>query len=60
MSRQLYISQASAESAARKAVIEKRADTYKVTPSRQRNPDRSCDFGFVAILMKSGQAAGFA
>ncbi|WP_439357900.1 hypothetical protein [Bradyrhizobium sp. DASA03007] len=60
MEKQLYISPRSAESAAQKAVSENRADSYRVKPSRQRNDDRSWDFGFVAILMKSGQAAGFA
>jgi hypothetical protein len=60
MTKQLYISPTSAERAALKAIEEKRADRYKVKPSRQRNEDRSWDFGFVAILMKSGEAAGFA
>jgi hypothetical protein len=60
MEKQLYISPASAKRAAQKAVEENRADRYRVKPSRQRNDDRSWDFGFVAILMKSGQAAGFA
>lgn len=60
MEKPLYISPTSAESAARRAVEEKRADSYRIKPSRQRNDDRSWDFGFVAILRKSGQAAGFA
>ena len=60
MEKQLYISPASAASAARKAISENRADDFLVRPSRQRNDDRSWDFGFVAVLMKSGQAAGFA
>lgn len=60
MTKQLYISETSAQRAAIKAVEEKRADRYHVKPSRQRNPDRTWDFGFVAILMKSGEVAGFA
>lgn len=56
----LYISERSALSAARKAVDEDRADTFRVKRRRQRNPDRSWDLGFVAILMKSGEAVGFA
>ena len=60
MSKQLYISPTSAEKAARQAINEKRADSFRVKPTRQRNDDRSWDFGFVAILMKSGEAAGFA
>ncbi|WP_316196652.1 hypothetical protein [Bradyrhizobium sp. SZCCHNS3053] len=56
----LYISQRSAESAAIKAIAEKRADDFRVRPRVRHNPDRTSDFGFVAILMKSGKAAGFA
>ncbi|MGX9944928.1 hypothetical protein ACTG4Q_20920 [Bradyrhizobium denitrificans] len=56
----LYISERSANSAGQKAVEEKRADTYRVKRKLQRNPDRSRDFGFVAVLMRSGQAVGFA
>jgi hypothetical protein len=41
-------------------VEEKRADAFRVKPRRQRNDDRTFDFGFVAILMKSGEVAGFA
>jgi hypothetical protein len=58
--KQLYISPTSAERAAQRAIDEKRADRFHVKPSRQRNSDRSWDFGFIAILTKSGEAAGFA
>jgi hypothetical protein len=60
MDKNLYISERSARSAAQKAVEEKRADAFRVKPRRQRNDDRTFDFGFVAILMKSGEVAGFA
>ena len=56
----LYVSERAASDAATKAVIENKADSFRVRPQRQRNPDRSWDFGFVAILMKSGRTVGFA
>jgi hypothetical protein len=56
----LYVSERAALEAARKAVTEKKADSFRVRPQRQKNPDRSWDFGFVAILIRSGQMIGFA
>ena len=56
----LYVSPTAAEKAGNKAIIENRADGFRVKPSRKRNDDRSWDFGFVAVLMKSGRMVGFA
>jgi hypothetical protein len=41
----LYLSPSAAEKAANKAIIEHKADSFRVTPSRKRNDDRSWDFG---------------
>ncbi|SHH04675.1 hypothetical protein [Bradyrhizobium erythrophlei] len=56
----LYVSPSAAEKAGNKAIIEKRADGFRVKPSRKRNDDRSWDFGFVAVLIRGGQTVGFA
>jgi len=47
----LYVSPNAAEKAGNKAIIENKADGFRVKPSRKRNDDRSWDFGFVAVLM---------
>jgi hypothetical protein len=60
MSDRLYISERSAGDAGNKAVTENKADSFRVVPRRKRNEDRSWDFGFVTILMKSGRNIGFA
>jgi hypothetical protein len=56
----LYVSPSAAEKAGNRAIIENKADGFRVKPSRKRNDDRSWDFGFVTILMKSGRHVGFA
>jgi hypothetical protein len=56
----IHISERAAADAAAKAITARKADTFRVRPHKQRNPDRSWDFGFVAILMKSGRTVGFA
>jgi hypothetical protein len=56
----LYVSERAAEAAGNQAIIENKADGFRVRPQRQRNPDRSWDSGFVGILMKSGRTVGFA
>jgi hypothetical protein len=56
----LYVSEPAATEAASRAMIEKKADGFRVRPQRKRNDDRSWDFGFVAILTKRGQTVGFA
>ncbi|MEH2517413.1 hypothetical protein V1279_002986 [Bradyrhizobium sp. AZCC 1610] len=56
----LYVSERAARQAASDAITAKKADSFRVRPHRQRNDDRSWDFGFVAVLMKSGRSAGFA
>jgi hypothetical protein len=56
----LYVSPSAAEKAGNKAIIENRADGFRVKPSRKRNDDCSWDFGFVAVLIRGGQTVGFA
>jgi hypothetical protein len=56
----LYVTERAAEKAAIDAINANKADSFRVRPQRQRNPDRSWDFGFVAVLMKRGQTVGFA
>ena len=56
----LYVSERAAAAAGNKAITENKADGFRVRPQRKRNDDRSWDFGFVAILTKSGQTVGFA
>ncbi|UPT95441.1 hypothetical protein J4G48_0040520 [Bradyrhizobium barranii subsp. apii] len=56
----LYVSPRAAEKAGTKAITDHKADRFEVQPKRQRNDDRSWDFGFVAVLMKSGRTVGFA
>jgi hypothetical protein len=56
----LYVSPSAAEKAGNKAIIENKADGFRVKPSRKRNDDRSLDFGFVAVLVRGGRPVGFA
>ena len=49
-----------AEKAGIKAITDRKADRFEVKPRRQRNDDRSWDFGFVVVLVKSGRTVGFA
>jgi hypothetical protein len=37
----LYVSPSAAETAGNKAIIDKKADGFRVKPSRKRNDDRS-------------------
>jgi hypothetical protein len=56
----IYVSERAAQAAGNQAIIDNKADGFRVRPQRKRNDDRSWDFGFVAILMKSGRTVGFA
>jgi hypothetical protein len=56
----LYVSERAAVAAGNRAIIDNKADGFRVRPQRKRNDDRSWDFGFVAILTKRGQTVGFA
>jgi hypothetical protein len=56
----LYVSPSAAEKAGTKAITDRKADRFEVKPRRLRNDDRSWDFGFVAVLVKSGRTVGFA
>jgi hypothetical protein len=56
----LYVSPSAAEKAGTKAIADRKADRFEVKPRRQRNDDRSWDFGFVVVLVKSGRTVGFA
>lgn len=56
----LYVSPSAAEKAGTKAITDRKADRFEVKSRRQRNDDRSWDFGFVAVLLKSGRMVGFA
>ena len=56
----LYASERAAAAAGNWAIIDKKADGFRVRAQRKRNDDRSWDFGFVAILTKRGQTVGFA
>ena len=56
----LYVTKRAAELAAIDAVNAKKADSFCVRPHQQRNPDRSWDVGFVAVLIKSDRPVGFA
>ncbi len=56
----IYVSERAAAEAADKAIAEKRADNYRVVPRTVRNPDRSIDCGFAAIITLRGKPVGFA
>jgi hypothetical protein len=56
----LYVSPSAAEKAGTKAITDRKADRFEVKTRRQRNDDCSWDFGFVAVLVKSGRTVGFA
>jgi hypothetical protein len=56
----LYVSERAAAAAGNQAIIANKADSFRVRPQRKRNDDRSWDFGFVAVLTRSGRTVGFA
>ncbi len=56
----LHVSALSATVAAQKAITEKRCDGFRVEPRTVRNPDRTFDRGFAAIIMVQGRTVGFA
>jgi hypothetical protein len=56
----LYVSERAAAAAGNQAIIDNKADGFRVRHQRKRNDDRSWDFSFVAVLTKSGQPVGFA
>jgi hypothetical protein len=56
----IYVSERAARAAGKQAITDNKADGFRVRPQRKRNDDRSWDFGFVAVLTKSGRTIGFA
>lgn len=56
----LYVSESAAAKAAADAIAKKRTDAFRVVPRLVRNPDRSVDHGYAAIITLRGKAVGFA
>lgn len=56
----IYVSERSAADAGRKAVKLRKADDFRILPRIQRNPDRSIERGFAALLKIRGRSVGYA
>jgi hypothetical protein len=57
---EIYTSPKTAARVGNDAVNANRADAFHVKPLRKRNPDKSIDLGWIAVLFKAGRPVGFA